>query len=152
MGFKDKKVVGAAENLFPRIETKIEPKTEKKMTESPTNISTNQQVNELIDISDFAKISLKIAEIKAAEKVEGADKLLKLRIDIGGEMRQIVAGIAKYYMPETLIGKKIVVVTNLKPAKLKGIESNGMLLAASNAESVVLLTPEKDISSGSKVK
>lgn len=119
-----------------------------------TSTSTLQHLNTstLIDITDFAKIDLRIAEIKQAEKVEGADKLLKLQIDIGGEERQIAAGIAKHYTPEALVGKKIVVVANLKPAKLRGIESNGMLLAASTTESIVILTPEKDIPSGSKVK
>jgi methionyl-tRNA synthetase len=87
-----------------------------------------------------------------AEKVKGADKLLKLRIKIGDESRQIVAGIAKHYAPEQLIGKKIVVVANLKPAKLRGIESQGMLLAASNAEKLTLITVDEDIESGAKVK
>ncbi len=173
MGFKDKKKVGPAENLFPRIESKAEtspplPKggqggfssqetikeqTMDTPTKEPTASTPTPPVGgELIDISDFAKIDLRVAEVKAAEKVEGADKLLKLQITIGSEERQIVAGIAKHYTPESLIGKKIVVITNLKPVKLRGIESNGMLLAASNAESIVVLTPEKDISAGSKVK
>lgn len=145
MGFGKKKV-GEAENLFPRIETK-----ESKME---TSITNDQQLttNDQIDITDFAKIDLRVAEVKFAEKVEGADKLLKLQIGLGGETRQIVAGIAKHYSPESLIGKKIVVVANLKPAKLRGIESQGMLLAASNAESVIILSPEKDIPAGSKVK
>jgi methionyl-tRNA synthetase len=151
MGFKDKRSVGPAENLFPRIETNHGTSKEQKM-ETTTGTPTPPAGGELIDITDFAKIDLRVAEVKAAEKVEGADKLLKLQIAVGSEERQIVAGIAKHYAPESLIGKKIVVVTNLKPAKLRGIESNGMLLAASSAESVVVLTPEKDIPSGSKVK
>ncbi|OGQ47841.1 MAG: hypothetical protein A3I09_02535 [Deltaproteobacteria bacterium RIFCSPLOWO2_02_FULL_47_10] len=138
MGFGKKKV-GSAENLFPRIETK-EQKVEIQKTIEP------------IDISDFAKIDLRVAEIKSAERVEGADRLLKLQIDLGGETRQIVAGIAKQYTPESLIGKKVVVVANLKPAKLRGVESNGMLLAASSSEQIVILTPEKDIPAGSRVK
>ena len=138
MGFGKKKV-GSAENLFPRIETK-EQKVEIQKTIDP------------IDISDFAKIDLRVAEIKSAERVEGADRLLKLQIDLGGETRQIVAGIAKQYTPESLIGKKVVVVANLKPAKRRGVESNGMLLAASSSEQIVILTPEKDIPAGSRVK
>jgi len=160
----DGRSLGEQVNLFPRIDTKTtadeqkNKKTEKvvkekKMENSQVTLgNTPAQLPELIDIGDFAKIDLRVAEIKSAEKVEGADKLLKLQIDIGGEARQIVAGIAKHYEPETLVGRKIVVVANLKPAKLRGIESQGMLLAASSGESVVFLTPEKEIPSGSKVK
>lgn len=122
------------------------------METPPTASTPPPPVGELIDIADFSKIDLRVAEVKAAEKVEGADKLLKLQIAIGSEERQIVAGIAKHYTPESLVGKKIVVVANLKPVKLRGIESNGMLLAASSAESLVVLTPDGDISSGSKIK
>lgn len=87
-----------------------------------------------------------------AEKIEGADKLLKLIVDLGDEKRQIVAGIAKHYSPDQLIGKKIVVVANLKPAKLRGVESQGMLLAASIDDELCLITPEKDIKEGARVK
>jgi len=160
MGFKEG-LLGPAEMLFPRIEDKKEGPAKGKQMET-TNAPTpakdgtasggNQRVGETIDITDFAKIDLRIAEIKAAERVEGADKLLKLQVNIGPEERQIVAGIAKHYEPESLVGKKIVVVTNLKPVKLRGIESNGMLLAASSEDKVVILTPEKEIPPGSKVK
>jgi methionyl-tRNA synthetase len=88
----------------------------------------------------------------AAERVKKSDKLIKLQVDTG-EMRQIVAGIGKAYSPEDLVGRKIVVVTNLQPAKLMGVESNGMLLAATGADGVpVVLTPEKDVEQGSKIK
>ena len=87
----------------------------------------------------------------SAEKVAGADKLLKLQIKIGEENRQIVAGIAQQYSPQDLINRKIVVVANLKPAKVKGIESNGMLLAAQDGGSLVLLTTDKDIKDGARV-
>ncbi|OGQ22775.1 MAG: hypothetical protein A3C46_04790 [Deltaproteobacteria bacterium RIFCSPHIGHO2_02_FULL_44_16] len=107
---------------------------------------------ELIDITDFAKIDLRVAEILTAEKIEGADRLLKLRVSFGNEERQIVAGIAQYYQPTDLIGKKIVIVANLKPAKLRGIESQGMLLAASDDQTVSILTPFKEVTVGSKVK
>lgn len=107
---------------------------------------------ELLDIADFAKVDLRVAQVIHAEKVEGADKLLKLQIDLGTEKRQIVAGIALHYSPEDLIGKKVVVVTNLKPAKIRGVESNGMLLAASDANVVSILTPFKDVAVGSRVK
>ena len=106
----------------------------------------------LLDISEFAKLDLRVAEVLSAEPVEGADKLLKLKINLGTESRQIVAGIARHYTPEELVGKRIVVVANLKPAKLRGVESNGMLLAASDENTISILTPLRDVAIGSKVK
>jgi methionyl-tRNA synthetase len=106
-----------------------------------------------IGISDFAKVELKVADIIEAERVEGTDKLMRLQLDVGDETRQIVAGIAQHYEATDLIGKQVAVVTNLKPAKLRGVESDGMLLAASNDEDgIVILTPEKKIRSGSQVR
>lgn len=84
-----------------------------------------------ITIDDFAKVDLRVAQVKVAERVKGADKLLRLEVDLGTETRQILAGIAEAYAPETLIGRKIVIVANLAPRKMRGLESNGMLLAAS---------------------
>lgn len=105
-----------------------------------------------ISIDDFAKVELKTAEILEVEKVEGADKLLKLQIKVGEENRQIVAGIAEHYSPKELVGKKIVVVANLKPAVIRGVESNGMLLAVSTKDSVILVTPEDtDVPSGLRI-
>ena len=89
--------------------------------------------------------------MKEAEKVEGADKLLKLKINIGTEERQIVAGIAEQYSPEEIIGKRIVVVTNLQPAKIRGIESKGMLLAAKDGKTLSLVCVDKDVKGGSDV-
>ena len=106
----------------------------------------------LIDISEFAKVELKVGEILSAEKVEDADKLLKIQVTLGDEERQIVAGIAKAYTPEELVGKKVAVVSNLKPAKLRGVESQGMLLAASSGDTISILTPMKDVPPGSKIK
>jgi methionyl-tRNA synthetase len=105
-----------------------------------------------ITFDDFLKVDLRVAEIKACEDVEGADKLYKLTIDVGEE-RTIVAGIKLYYSKEELIGKKIAVVANLEPRKLRGVLSHGMLLAASNEDksSVVLLTLDKDIPNGSRI-
>jgi methionyl-tRNA synthetase len=105
-----------------------------------------------ISFDDFLKVDLRVAEIKACEDVEGADKLYKLTIDVGEE-RTIIAGIKLYYSKEELIGKKIAVVANLEPRKLRGILSHGMLLAASNEDksSVVLLILDKDIPNGSKI-
>ena len=87
--------------------------------------------NEKIGIEDFAKVEMRVGQVKTAERIVGADKLLKLTVDIGSEVRQICAGIAQYYEPEKLIGRKVVVVTNLAPRKLRGVESNGMIVAAS---------------------
>jgi len=106
----------------------------------------------MITIEDVMKLDLKIAEIVTAEEHPNADKLIVLQIAIGEERRQIVAGIKKCYSPEELVGKKIVVIANLAPVTLRGVESNGMLLAASDDEHIVLLTPEKDIASGAQVK
>ena len=84
-----------------------------------------------ISIEDFAKVELRVGQVKVAEKVKGADKLLRLEVDLGTEVRQVVAGIAEAYAPETLIGRKVVIVVNLAPRKLRGLESNGMIVAAS---------------------
>ena len=88
-------------------------------------------VSEKIGIEDFAKVEMRVGQIKTAERIVGADKLLKLTVDIGTEIRQICAGIAQYYEPESLIGRKVAVVVNLAPRKLRGVESNGMIVAAS---------------------
>ena len=88
----------------------------------------------LIEIGDFKKVQMVVARVLAAEKVEKADKLLKLQIDTGGDTRTLVAGIALHYKPEDLVGRKIIIVKNLKPAKLRGILSQGMILAASDAD------------------
>jgi len=106
---------------------------------------------ETVSYEDFAKLDLRVAEVLSAEKVEGKDKLLKLGIKIGEEERTIVAGIAQQYKPETLKGKKIVVLANLEPKKIGNLESNGMLLAAEDGENVSLLVLDKDIKSGAKV-
>jgi len=106
----------------------------------------------MITFEDFKKIEIKIGKIISAEKVPEADKLIKLEIDLGAEKRQIVAGISQFYEPDYLIGKEIPVVANLEPKKLKGVESQGMILAASAEGIPVLLYPEKDVPPGSIVK
>ena len=83
-----------------------------------------------IGIGDFTKVEMRVGQIKSAERVAGADKLLKVMVDIGNEVRQIVAGIATVYQPEQLVGRKVIVVVNLEPRKLRGVESNGMIVAA----------------------
>ncbi len=104
-----------------------------------------------ISIEEFNKVDLRIAEVLEAKRVAGADKLLELRIKIGDTTRTLVAGIAQEYAPETLLGRKIVVVTNLKARRLRGVESQGMLLAANVGERAVLLAPDQDVPSGVRV-
>jgi methionyl-tRNA synthetase len=105
-----------------------------------------------ISIQNFSEIDLRVAEIKAVEEHPDADKLLVLKIDAGDGEKQLVAGIKNHYSAEELIGRKIIVVNNLAPAVLRGMESQGMLLAAKDGDKVVLLTTEKDVASGSRVQ
>ncbi len=112
----------------------------------------------MITSEEFSKIELKVAKILSAERVEGSDKLLKLRLDAGDKdeagaekPRQIVAGIGKVYDPDTLAGREIIIVANLEPRALMGIESQGMLLAARNEDGPIILMPEKEVPSGSRV-
>jgi methionyl-tRNA synthetase len=106
-----------------------------------------------ITIDDFAKVELRVAQIKVAEKVKGADKLLRLEVDLGTEVRQIVAGIAEAYAPETLVGRKVVIVANLAPRKLRGLESNGMIVAASlEGGKPVLAAFLEDVPVGARLK
>ncbi len=106
-----------------------------------------------INFDDFEKLDLRVAEIQNVEDIEGADKLYKLEINLGDEVRIICAGIKEFYSHEDLKGKHIIVLTNLKPRKLRGIESQGMLLAASNKDhtKVSLISPDQDIKVGSIV-
>lgn len=105
-----------------------------------------------IQYDDFAKLDLKVGRILSAEKVEKADKLLKLQVDLGHEKRTIVSGIAQHFVPGELIGRQVVIVANLAPRKLKGIESNGMILSAEDANGKLhLINPEDLIDPGSSV-
>ncbi len=142
---EDKEEASAAEPIKEEKQEKKEAKKEEKKAEK---VETKP---EFITIDDFAKVELKIAKVLEAEKVEGSDKLLKLQLEVGEEKRQVVSGIAKTYKPEDLIGKHVVLVANLKPVKLRGIESNGMILAASNGDELTLVTPMTEIKSGSTV-
>jgi methionyl-tRNA synthetase len=106
-----------------------------------------------ISIDDFAKVELRVAQVKTAERVKGADKLLRLEVDLGTEVRQLVAGIAEAYDPETLIGRKVVIVANLAPRKLRGLESNGMIVAASpEGGKPVLASFLEDVPVGTRLK
>ena len=142
--------VGETQGLFPRIQVEEQAQAAKPEAKAKAAAPAVPEA-ELIAIDDFARVSLRTARIVAAERVEGADKLLKLQLDVGGEPRQIVAGIAKFYRPEELPGKTIVVVANLRPAKIRGIESRGMLLAAKQDGVLKLVTVDGDIASGAVI-
>jgi methionyl-tRNA synthetase len=121
---------------------------------SPAPKTTPAPADGKITIDDFLKVEMRVGEVKHAEKVKGADKLLRLEVDIGTEVRQVVAGIAVSYDPEKLIGRKVVIVANLAPRKLRGLESNGMIVAASFGEEgkPVLASFLEDVPVGSKLK
>lgn len=106
-----------------------------------------------ISIDDFSKIEMRIGEVKIVEKVEDTDKLLRLEVDFGDEVRQIVSGIAEYYPDtEVLVGKQLPFITNLEPRTIRGLESNGMLLAVGGGEEFVALVPEKKVNPGTSLK
>ncbi|MBQ7668396.1 MAG: methionine--tRNA ligase [Clostridia bacterium] len=134
-------VVKKGDNLFPRIE---KPKEEEKKEEPKVE-------KEYITIDDFSKVHLKVGKVLSCEAVEGSNKLLKFKISLGSEERQILSGIQKYYKPEELIGKKLVIVENLKPAKLMGIESQGMILSAGGGDIVKVLIVDDNVPEGSEV-
>jgi methionine--tRNA ligase beta chain len=106
----------------------------------------------MVTIEDFKNLELKVAKILEAKAHPNADKLLLLSIEVGEEKKQIVAGIARHYQPEALVGKLIVVVNNLEPALLRGEESQGMLLAAQDGETLTLIGPEKAVATGAQVR
>jgi methionyl-tRNA synthetase len=142
--------VRKGEQLFPRIEKERKAEMEENKTEAEQD--KIPEIQNLITISDFAKVELKIGKVLGAERVKKSEKLIKLQVNTGEE-RQIVAGIGKAYSPEDLVGKKVVVVTNLQPAKLMGIESQGMILAATGLDGTpIVLMPEKDVEEGAKIK
>ena len=154
--------------LFPRIdaqatptgdaapsqETKGPPRSRESGTGSRSGSPSGQQEGESaqITIEDFQKVQLKSAKVLSAERVPKSEKLIKLRVDLGTEQRQIVAGIGKKYDPQSLEGRTVVIVANLKPAKLMGVESQGMVLAAGDKEVAGLVTVQEDIEPGTKVK
>ena len=152
-----------ASPIFPRIDVKKELKeidemmvarhNEKvKNEQKSANKSINEEKISEIDISDFAKVQLKVAKVLTCEEVKGSKKLLKLSLSLGSETRQVVSGIKEYYKPEELIGKKVVLVCNLKPVKLCGVESQGMILCADDGKNVTIVTPSADLIEGSIVR
>ena len=142
-GIKVGASVGEAKVLFSRIDE------EAKLAELiPEETEEKLELKPEITIDDFAKLDLRTAQVTVAEKVEGADKLLKLTVQMGPETRTIVSGIASSYAPQDLIGKTVIVIANLKSAKIRGVQSHGMLLAASGETGLVLATTDGDIESG----
>jgi methionyl-tRNA synthetase len=168
-GYPEGTAVCKGEVIFPRIDVKKELEelealtgqaAEKTAAKTPEPVKAAPEAAaavvreaspDFISIEDFAKIDLRVAKVLEASRIEGADKLLKLRLDLGSETRQVVSGIAKHYEPDALAGKYVILVANLKPVKLKGIESQGMILAASDDRELVLATLDGLIKSGSKV-
>jgi len=163
--------LGKAQALFPRVDKqeaieRIEAMANEEMnptqqtqaaTPAPASTTSGAAAptTEKIGIEDFAKVEMRVGQIKTAERIVGADKLLKLTVDIGTEIRQICAGIAQYYEPEKLIGRKVAVVVNLAPRKLRGVESNGMIVAASvgpEGRPVLAGFPDEDVEIGARLK
>ncbi|WP_243120277.1 methionine--tRNA ligase [Caloramator sp. E03] len=148
--------VKRGEILFPRIDVekklleleslKDKPKEEKKFE--------MESIKSEITIDDFDKIDLRVVKVVECEKIKGSNKLLKLKVEMNGEIRQVVSGISKFYEPESLIGKKVILVANLKPVKLKGVDSFGMILAASTPDDskLYVATVDGDIETGSRVR
>ncbi len=131
-------------SLFPRV--KFEP-----LAEAPKSAASAASEIPLITIDDFRRIQLKVARIISAQAVPGADKLLQLEIDLGSEKRTVVAGIARHYQPEQLVGKSAVMVANLQPTRIRGVVSEGMLLAVEDGGKLVLVAPEGEVTPGSKI-
>lgn len=144
------------EVLFTRLDEKVIieefDKLYAKKEEKKTNECEKKEEVEQITIDYLDKIQLKVAKVIEAEKLEGSDKLLKLKVSLGTEERQIVAGLQKYYAPEELLNKNVVIVANLKPAKLRGVESQGMVLAAGDDEIVKVITVDGNIEAGAEVR
>jgi len=137
--------LGELKTLFPRIDNK------KKDTSKQQKQQSNKKKEELVEFTDFTKLKFKTALVLTAEPVPETTKLLKLTVDAGDETRQLVAGIAENYTPEQIIGKEVIIVANLKPATIRGVKSEGMILAAKDGKSLSVITPDRSIKSGSGV-
>lgn len=140
-------ILGEGEPIFPRLEI------EKKEKKDPLAINENLVIENPIDISEFDKIDIQVVEILSAERIEGADKLLKFKVKTTNEIRQIVSGIAKYYEnPEELVGKKVMAILNLPPVKLRGVLSQGMLLSSTEKKRIKLVEVDSSVKVGAKIK
>jgi methionyl-tRNA synthetase len=137
--------VARVSGLFPRVDDRTKPAAAEHAATGPA------AAKERIPKDEFARVELRVAEVVAAEAVPKSKKLLKLTVSLGAEQRTVVAGIAEHYAPGDLVGKKIVIVANLEPAKLMGVESQGMILAGSADGSLAVLTVDRDLPPGAKV-
>jgi methionyl-tRNA synthetase len=151
--------IGTPEAIFPRVEKeealeRIEAMEHEMQGQPAAGKGASAATPGKISIEDFSKVEMCAGEVKAAERVAGADKLLKLMVDIGDEVRQVVAGIAEVYKPEDLVGRKVIVVSNLAPRRLRGVESNGMVLAAvvGPQGKPVLATFTEEVAPGARLK
>jgi methionyl-tRNA synthetase len=142
-------LVQKVSGLFPRVDTKITPGSGQLAIDSASPGVKGENVR--IKIDEFGKVELRVAEVIAAEPLPKSKKLLKLTLSLGQEQRTVVAGIAEHYAPADLVGKKVVIVANLEAAKLMGVESNGMVLAASTGGALAVLTLDRDLPAGAKV-
>ncbi|MFW6303073.1 MAG: methionine--tRNA ligase [Candidatus Sumerlaeota bacterium] len=143
--------ISPAKALFPQLEApEVEEVPEAEAAPVKDEV-TLPQVKDQITIDDFAKIDLRVAKVLSAEPIPKTDKLLKLQIDLGFEKRQLVAGLAKHYQPDDLVGRQIIVVANLAPARLRGVESQGMLLAAASGKDLIILGPQGEAILGSQI-
>ncbi len=146
---KERTEIKRPKPLFQKLEVnEMKEKSEKMMSSKKAE---DKEESNIITYDEFSKLDLRVGLVEAVENIPKADKLLKLTVDIGSEKRTIVAGLAEYYTEEELLGKKIIVLINLAPRKLRGITSQGMLLAADDGKSVKFLTPESDLPPGSKI-
>lgn len=152
-GYPDGITVEKCEPIFPRIEVEKAGKADKPQKQEKKEKAEQKNDDALITIDDFAKVEMRVGEVLSCEKHPDADKLLVFQIDLGVEKRQIVSGIAKYYDPADLVGKKVVVCTNLKPVNLRGVESNGMILSAAKGRKklTVLTVDDKDFPNGASI-
>lgn len=139
----------AAEKILDQVESRV-PATDTQVLNSSSSTEIEEKAE--ISIDDFASVELRVAQVISAEKVKNSDKLLKLQLDLGDEQRQVVSGIAAHYSSEEMVGKKVICVTNLKPVKLRGELSQGMILAASQGDKLTLVTVSEDMPNGAVVK
>lgn len=151
-GIQESFTVTKGEVLFPRIDVEAELKAiEEEALKAKETVIEKPEAKEEITIDDFAKTELRVAQVIECERIKKAKKLLKLQLDLGYEKRQVVSGIAQHYEPQDLIGKKVVIVANLKPVKLCGEDSFGMILCASNDKGLSIISPADDMELGSEV-
>ena len=134
------------------MEDKAERQERQEKTTAPAAPGPSSGGAREIDINEFFRLELRVAKVLSAEGVPNTDKLLKLEVDVGSERRQVVAGIAQVYEPDALVGKNIIVVANLQPARIRGVESRGMLLAADVGGRPIVATFEEDVPPGTRVR